>query len=109
LLGGLLYLVRDLLGSIVDVRPSRSEFEAFVDRVETGLRVALTAVFGPKDGRHAAATALAFAWEQWDRVSQMDNPGGYLYRVGRSSLRVTRGEADLDAAIWTATTNDAGG
>jgi RNA polymerase sigma-70 factor (ECF subfamily) len=71
----------------VDVRPSRSEFEAFVDRVETGLRVALTAVFGPEDGRDAAATALAFAWEQWDRVSEMENPGGYLYRVGRSSLR----------------------
>ena len=80
----------------MDLRPSRSEFEAFVGRVETRLRVALTAVFGPEDGRDAAATALAFAWEEWDQISQMENPAGYLYRVGRSSLRRRK------QPVWTA-------
>ena len=64
-----------------------SDFEAFVEGVEENLRVALIAVFGPEDGRDAAAAALAFAFEEWDRVSQMENPAGYLYRVGRSSQR----------------------
>jgi DNA-directed RNA polymerase specialized sigma24 family protein len=79
----------------VGVSPSRGDFEAFVDRVETRLRVALIAVFGPEDGRDAAAAALAFAFEEWDRVSQMENPAGYLYRVGRSSQRRRR------EPVWT--------
>jgi DNA-directed RNA polymerase specialized sigma24 family protein len=37
-----------------------------------------------------AAEALAFAWEHWDEVSLMDNPVGYLYRVGRSRTRPRR-------------------
>ena len=72
------------------MRPSRVDFEAFVERVEGRLRVALVAVFGPEDGRDAAAAALAFAFEEWGRVSQMENPAGYLYRVGRSSQRRRR-------------------
>ena len=27
---------------------------------------------------------MAYAWEHWDRVSPMDSPVGYLYRVGRN-------------------------
>ena len=68
-------------------RPSRGEFEAFVERVESRLRISLTAVFGQEAGRDAAASALAYGWEHWDRVSAMENPVGYLYRVGRSSQR----------------------
>lgn len=67
--------------------PSGGEFERFVAAVEARLRIALTALFGPEDGRDAAAAALAYAWEEWDRVSQMANPAGYLYRVGQSSQR----------------------
>lgn len=67
--------------------PSRAAFEAFVAHFEKPLRIALVAVFGQDDGRDAAAAALAYAWEHWDRVSRMDNPAGYLYRVGRSSQR----------------------
>jgi len=65
----------------------RVEFEAFVERVELRLRVALTAVFGQEGGRDAAAESLAYAWEHWDDISGMDNPVGYLYRVGRASQR----------------------
>jgi len=70
--------------------PQRSvhdEFEAFVERVEARLRIALVAVFGQDGGRDAAAEALAYGWEHWGDVSVMDNPVGYLYRVGRSSQR----------------------
>lgn len=65
----------------------RADFEAFVSEVEQKLRVALTAVFGQDTGRDAASAALLYAWENWDRVSDMENPAGYLYRVGRSSQR----------------------
>jgi RNA polymerase sigma-70 factor (ECF subfamily) len=59
-------------------------FTAFVDSHERGLRSALTAALGGEVGREAAAEALAYGWEHWDRVSGMDNPAGYLYRVGRN-------------------------
>lgn len=31
--------------------------------------------------------ALAYAWEHWERVRLMENPAGYLYRVGVSRVR----------------------
>lgn len=68
-------------------RPERTDFEAFVLDVEPRLRIALSAVFGPETGRDATASALAYAWENWDSVMSKDNPPGYLYRVGRSSQR----------------------
>ncbi len=68
-------------------RSNRADFEAFVLDVEPRLRIALSAVFGPDLGRDATASALAHAWENWESISTKDNPGGYLYRVGRSSQR----------------------
>ncbi len=63
------------------------EFTEFVGRVEPRLRVALGATFGAVDGREALADALSWAWEHWDRVRFMDNPIGYLYRVGASAAK----------------------
>jgi RNA polymerase sigma factor (sigma-70 family) len=60
-------------------------FEAFVLATEPPLRRALVAAYGYEDGREAAAEALAYAWEHWDRVRQMPNAAGYLFRVARSS------------------------
>ncbi len=57
-------------------------FSDFVTATESSLRQALTAFLGPDVGRDAAAEALAYGWEHWDRLSKMVNPGGYLYRVG---------------------------
>lgn len=68
-------------------RPDRADFEAFVLDAEPRLRIALSAVFGPETGRDATASALAYAWENWDALMKKDNPAGYLYRVGRSSQR----------------------
>lgn len=65
-------------------------FTVFVDAHEAGLRSALTAALGWDLGREAAAEALAYGWENWDRVSRLDNPVGYLYRVGRNKGRRMR-------------------
>lgn len=48
------------------------------------LRGALCAALGADVGREAAADAMAYGWEHWDRVSGMENPIGYLYRLGRN-------------------------
>jgi DNA-directed RNA polymerase specialized sigma24 family protein len=42
------------------------------------------AALGPDAGDEAAAEALAYGWEHWPRIETMENPAGYLYRVGRS-------------------------
>lgn len=62
-------------------------FDRFVATSEPDLRRALVAAYGPVDGRDAVAEALAYAWEHWDRVSSMDSPLGYLYRVAQSRMR----------------------
>ena len=61
--------------------------------VEPRLRIALVAHFGPERGRAATAEALAYAWENWESVEQMDYPIAYLCKVGRSKTRTHR-------AIW---------
>lgn len=68
-------------------------FSAFVSDAEPRLRRALCAVRGPVVGRDAVAEALAWAWENWERVTAMGNPVGYLYRVGASRTRTRRLEA----------------
>jgi len=65
-------------------------FEEFVRANEARLRTALVLTYGPDAGREAAAEALAWAWEHWDRVAVMDSPVSYLYRVGQSRTRRIR-------------------
>jgi DNA-directed RNA polymerase specialized sigma24 family protein len=68
--------------------PTASDsFTAFVHDHETQLRHSLSAALGSELGREAAAEALTYAWEHWDRVAAMENPVGYLYRVGRDRGR----------------------
>lgn len=72
-------------------------FEAFVAEVEPRLRRALVGLRGPEAGRDAVAEALAWAWEHWSEVQGMENPAGYLYRVGQSRSRRGRGRAPWPA------------
>lgn len=65
----------------------REAFTAFFAEAEPRLRRALVAAYGPERGRDGAAEALAWAWQRWEEVAAMDNPIGYLYRVGQSRSR----------------------
>ncbi len=67
--------------------PDAESFEVFFERVEPRLREALSATLGSQAGRDAAADALSYGWEHWERVRAMDNPAGYLYVVGRGRGR----------------------
>jgi DNA-directed RNA polymerase specialized sigma24 family protein len=62
-------------------------FTEFFREVEPRLRRALIAAVGIEAGRDAAAEELAYGWEHRDRIGSMQNPAGYLYRVGRSRAR----------------------
>lgn len=76
-------------GSVIPDDTKADSFTTFVEATERQLRVALTATFGPERGREAAAGALAYGWEHWERIDTMDNPAGYLYRVGQNQARRT--------------------
>jgi RNA polymerase sigma-70 factor (ECF subfamily) len=58
-------------------------FTEFVREVEPRLRRGLAATLGIDEGMDATAEALAYGWEHWSRIQAMDNPVGYLYRVGK--------------------------
>lgn len=62
-------------------------FTTFLRTAGPRLHRALEAAFGPSVGEEATAEALAFGWEHWARIGVMDNPAGYLYRVGRTRGR----------------------
>lgn len=66
---------------------TREAFTRFVEDVEPRLLRALISSAGPDVGRDATADALVYAWRHWERVRDMENPAGYLYRVGRSNVR----------------------
>lgn len=72
------------------VADTEGEFSEFVRRYEPKLRVSLMAAYGPERGREATCEALAYGWEHWDKVKVMDQPVGYLYRVGQSKSRPRR-------------------
>lgn len=69
---------------------SEEDFTGFVKEHEARLRRAFVAAYGGERGEEATAEALAFAWENWDRVSKMDNAPAYLFRVGQSRTRKPR-------------------
>lgn len=71
------------------------DFTAFVDKVEPKLSYALTAAYGVEVGRESTADAIAYAWEHWPELQAMDNPSGYLYRVGQSAARRHRRRSPL--------------
>lgn len=63
---------------------------AFVERTGPVLRRAVVARYGFEVGRDAAADAVAWAVANWERLSGMANPVGYLYRVAQTSARRQR-------------------
>jgi len=59
-----------------------TSFTAFVEQHEPRIRAAMIARYGPDRGSEATSEALAYGWEHWERIRGMNNPAGYLYRVG---------------------------
>ena len=62
-------------------------FTRFVKEVEPRLSYAFAAAYGPETGAEVTADTLEWAWAHWGKVRPMENPAGYLYRVGQSKAR----------------------
>jgi RNA polymerase sigma factor (sigma-70 family) len=63
---------------------------------------ALVARLGPEAGREATVDALVYGWRKWSRVREMENPVGYLYRVGVTSVKPRRKQQVLaEPAQWS--------
>ena len=69
---------------------AHGDFDLFVARIEPGLRRALAGHCAIDEVPDALAEAFAYAWQHWDRVSGMDSPSGFLYRVAQSRSRQRR-------------------
>lgn len=84
-------VVQSALGEAsVDKETSSGDFDRFVTEVRPRLVRALAALVGAGEAADAVAEALAYAFEHWERLREMENPAGYLYRVGRSRVRRRR-------------------
>lgn len=84
------------LNGLEDVTPSgvsaidtsaNADFATFFAATEAPLRRALMAAYGFELGREATAEALAWAWEHRANLADIQNPLGYLFRVGQSRVR----------------------
>ena len=62
-------------------------FTLFVKAKEQNSKLALCSAFGQEVGLEATRDALVYGWEHWERVSTMDSPAGYLWKVGRNRAR----------------------
>lgn len=75
---------------MVTGKPEIDSFTQFVVTNESKLRQALMAKCGGEVGREVAQDALEYGWVHWERVGKMENPVGYLYKVGRNLSRRRR-------------------
>jgi DNA-directed RNA polymerase specialized sigma24 family protein len=83
-------------GGVVAIVDEGTGFEAFVAAHSPRLRRALVAAYGSERGAEALAEALAYAWEHWARVSAMQHPVPYLYRVGQTRTRRRKSRVVFD-------------
>jgi RNA polymerase sigma-70 factor (ECF subfamily) len=71
------------------------------------LERALVARFGLRDGMDAASDAIEYAITHWDRVSTMENPTGYLFKLAHSkAIRSIRRSKRLTALAQEPMTSD---
>lgn len=79
---------------IADVRLGHS-FDVFYAAARDGIAKVLTVTIGDADlAAEATDEAMVRAYQRWDRVGPLENPGGWVYRVAlnwaTSGLRRTR-------------------
>jgi RNA polymerase sigma-70 factor (ECF subfamily) len=75
-------------------------FDEFVSKARPRLRRALVGAVGYDRVDDAVAEALAWSYEHWDEVRAMDNPYGFLFRVGQSKVRSRRRAYPLVRETW---------
>lgn len=62
-------------------------FDGLIDEIRSRLLPALVAQWGIEVGSDLCSDVEEYAWEHRAKVSRMENPLGYLYRVAQSKSR----------------------
>lgn len=71
-----------------------ARFDAFVEEEHERLYKALYFVTGSReDAEDLAQEAFLRLWERWDRIDEIDDPTGYLFRVALNGFRMRRRRA----------------
>jgi DNA-directed RNA polymerase specialized sigma24 family protein len=65
----------------------RAEYDRVVSPIVGRVQRGLIAQFGIEVGGDVAAEVVAWAWEHIERLSDVQNPAGFLFRVGQSAAR----------------------
>ena len=73
-----------------------SSFEAFFhDEARTLFRRLCTVTGNSSEAEEIMQDAFLALWERWDRISEMDDPTGYLYRTAMNVFRKRSRRASL--------------
>src|SRR2546428_1761086 len=79
-----------------DSRVGADRFESFYEAEQDGLFGALVLITGNRhEAEEIAQDAFLALWERWDRVAELENPTGYLYRTAMNGFRKRRRRAAL--------------
>jgi RNA polymerase sigma factor (sigma-70 family) len=88
--------VADLTADPTDAPPGAPGFEDFFEQRRRPLALALWLVVRNRaETEEIAQDAFLKVWEHWDRVKQMDDPEGYLFRTAMNLQRNRRRRAAL--------------
>ena len=73
-----------------------ARFDAFVEEEHDRLFKALYFVTGSReDAEDLSQDAFMKLWERWDRIEEIDDPTGYLFRVALNGFRMRRRRAAM--------------
>ena len=74
------------------------QLEGFLRESRPSLMRAFLGTLGPCRADDALSAAFEYACANWDRISEMENPVGYLYRVGSTRSTPPKTPMALPAA-----------
>jgi RNA polymerase sigma factor (sigma-70 family) len=92
-----------------DVRPATIDFEDLVHAEQAGLYGALCLIIRDRgEAEDVMQEAFLKVWERWDRVQEMENPAGYLYRTALNlhRKRIRRASVAIRRAVGLGSSRD---
>ena len=77
---------------------ARASFDSFFEEEHERLYKALYFVTGNRqDAEELMQDAFLKLWERWDSIDQVEDPTGYLFRIGLNAFRMRRRRAAMSA------------
>src|SRR4029453_4700443 len=92
-----------------EARPATVDFEDFVHTEQAGLYGALCLIIRDRgEAEDVVQEAFLKVWERWNRVQEMENPAGYLYRTALNlhRKRIRRASLSIRRAVGLGPSRD---